>query len=160
MMVSMFRKNDELYDAIQRETDIKLLPYSDTPSLALLTQLFPVLEIKIREFSSLFGIFPFKKSLNEFMQYNDPSSLLREILLKIYAEQNSFENVPDLLFVYNVMYNSNSFNVRNECIHGRNFLSGPSLSFAMTVALFALYMIIFRINTIKENVSDILELPE
>ena len=160
MMVSIFQKNEELYTIIQSESDINLLPYSDTPSLALLTQLFPILEIKIREFSSLFGIFPFKKSLNEFMQYNGPSSLLREILLMIYAEQNRFENVPDLLFVYNVMYNSNSFNVRNECVHGRDFLSGPSLRFAMTVTLFALYMIIFRINTIKENVSDILELPE
>ena len=126
----------------------------------MLTQLFPVLEIKIREFSSLFGIFPFKKTVSEFMQYNDPSSLLREILSRIYEEQGSFENVPDLLFVYNVMYNSNSFNVRNECVHGRNFLRGSSLEFAMTVTLFAIYMIVFRINTIKENISDIVEAPE
>ena len=158
-MASLLQRNEDLYNTIQEETCIQLLPYSDTPCLAMLTQLFPILEIKIREFASQFGFFPFKKSLNEFMQYNDPSSLLREILQRIYEEQQSFENVPDLLFVYNVMYNSNSFNIRNECIHGRDFLSGSSLKFAMTVTLLSLHMIIFRINTIRDNVSDILELP-
>lgn len=158
-MVSFFNRQKDLYSIIQAQTDIELLPFSEELTLGMLTQLFPILEIKIREFSTLFGIFPFKKNLENFMQYNDPSSLLREILLKIYDEQGSFENVPDLLFVYNIMYNSNSLNVRNECIHGRDYLFGNSLKFAMTATLFALYMIIFRINTIRENVSDILELP-
>ncbi|OUN92648.1 hypothetical protein B5F98_11335 [Pseudoflavonifractor sp. An44] len=158
--VSFFNREKDLYGIIQKETDIKLLPFSQTLTLGMLTQLFPILEIKIREFSTLFGVFPFKKKLENFMQYSDPSSLLREVLLKVYNEQGSFENVPDLLFVYNIMYNSNSLNVRNECIHGRDYLSGSSLKFAMSATLFALYMIIFRINTIKENVSDILELPQ
>ena len=158
-MVSFFNRQKDLYSIIQAQTDIELLPFSEELTLGMLTQLFPILEIKIREFSTLFGIFPFKKNLENFMQYNDPSSLLREILLKIYDEQGGFENVPDLLFVYNIMYNSNSLNVRNECIHGRDYLFGNSLKFAMTATLFALYMIIFRINTIRENVSDILELP-
>lgn len=157
-MSSFFVKTSELYNIVQAETDIELLPFSDELNLGMLTQLFPVLEIKIREFATMFGIFPFKKNLDEFMQHNDPSSLLREILLRIYDEQESFENVPDLLFVYNIMYNSNSLNVRNECIHGRDYLSGSSLKFAFTVTLFAIYMITFRINTIKDNVSDILEL--
>lgn len=160
MMVTLFRKVQELYDIVQKETSIKLMPYSEEYSLGMLTQLFPVLELKVREFAALFGIFPFKKNLDEFMQYNDPSSLLREILQQIYDEQGSFENVPDLLFVYNIMYNSNSANVRNECIHGRDYLHGESLRFAMVVTLFAIYMIAFRVNTIKENVSDILELHE
>lgn len=160
VMVSFFNREKDLYNIIKAETDIDLLPFSETFTLGMLTQLFPVLEIKIREFSTLFEIFPFKKNPENFMQYNDPSSLLREILLKIYDEQGSFENVPDLLFVYNIMYNSNSLNVRNECIHGRYYLSGNPLRFAMIATLLAIYMIIFRINTIKENVSDILELPE
>lgn len=58
------------------------------------------------------------------------------------------------------MYNSNSLNIRNECIHGRDYLKDGSLIFALKVTLFALYMIIFWINTIKANISDILELPE
>lgn len=124
----------------------------------MVTQLFPVLEIKIRELVTLFGIFPFKKNIDEFMQYNDPSSLLRELLTMIFDEQHSFENVPDLIFIYNIMYNGNSCNVRNECIHGRDYLSGDRLRFAFRATLFAIHMVEFRINTIKENVSDIMEI--
>lgn len=92
--LTLFRKEKELYNVVRTETNIELLPYTDTPSLALLTQLFPVLEIKIRELVTLFGIFPFKKKRDEFMQYNDPSSLLRELLTSLFDKQHSFENVP------------------------------------------------------------------
>lgn len=155
MMIAIFQKTEDLYNLIQSETNIELIPYCQPSSLAMVTQLFPVLEIKIQEFASLLGIFPFKKSINDFMQHCDPSSLLREILVKIFQEQESFENVPDLLFVYNIMYNSNSMNIRNDCIHGRDYLQDSSMEFALRATLFALYMIIFRINTIKDNVSDL-----
>ena len=109
----------------------------------------------VRNKNKLLGVFPFKKSKEEFMQYNDPSSLLREILGRVYEAQQSFENVSDLMFVYQMMYNGNSCNIRNECVHGRNYLAGGSLRFAFRVTLFAIYMIDFRIKTIKQNVSDI-----
>lgn len=155
--LAMFTKEEKLYNEVKKETHIDLIPYSNTISLAMLTQLFPILEIKIRELVTLFDIFPFKKNLDEFMQYNDPSSLLRELLIMIFDEQHSFENVPDLIFVYHMMYNGNSCNVRNECIHGRNYLSGGSLRFAFRATLFAIHMINFRINTIKSNISDLIE---
>ncbi len=63
--------------------------------------------------------------------------------------------MPDLLFVYHFMYNGNSLNIRNECIHGRNFLEGNQLRYAFKVTLLALYMIIFRIEAIKENVNHV-----
>lgn len=158
--LSLFIKEEELYNTVKKETEIKLLPYSNTISLALITQLFPILEMKIREMVTYFGIFPFKENVNEFMQYNDPSSLLRELLKMIFAEQHSFENVPDLIYVYNIMYNGNSFNVRNECIHGRDYLSGGSFKFAFRATLFAIHMVEFRIKTIKDNVSDIIDISE
>ena len=74
----------------------------------------------------------------------------------IFDEQHSFENVPDLVFIYNIMYNGNSYNIRNECIHGRDFLSGNRLRIAFRATLFAIHMANFRIQTIKENVSDII----
>lgn len=156
--LALFIKEEDLYNIVKKETLIELLPYSNKMSLALLTQLFPVLEIKIRELVTLFGIFPFKKNIDEFMQYNDPSSLLRELLKIVYDEQHSFENVSDLIFIYNIMYNENSCNVRNECIHGRDYLSGGGLRFAFRATLFAIHMVEFRIKTIKENVSDIIEI--
>ena len=77
------------------------------------------------------------------MQYNDPGSLLRELLIMIFTEQHSFENVPDMIFIYNIMYNGNSFNVRNECIHGRDYLSGDGLKVAFRETLFAIHMVNF-----------------
>ena len=159
-MLALFIKEEELYNVVKEEADIELLPYSNTVSLALVTQLFPVLEMKIRELVTFFGIFPFKKKVDEFMRYNDPSSLLRELLKMIFTDQHSFENVPDLIYVYNVMYNGNSFNVRNECIHGRDYLSGDRFKFAFRATLFAIHMVEFRIKTIKDNVSDIIEIGE
>ena len=156
--LGLFIKEEELYNVVKNETNIELLPYTNSTSLALVTQLFPVLEMKIRDLVTLFGIFPFKMNLDEFMQYNDPSSLLRELLMMIFKEQQSFENVPDLIYVYNIMYNGNSCNVRNECIHGRDYLSGGSFKFAFKATLFAIHMIEFRIKTIKDNVSDIMEM--
>lgn len=155
--VTMFTREKELYNFIQRGLkEIKLENYRKKITLGHLTQLFPVLEIRIRELVKLFGIFPFKKNKDEFMQYNDPSSLLRELLKQIYAEQHSFDNVPDLLYVYNIMYNSNSFNIRNECVHGRDYLEGNRLHFAFRATLMAIAMVNFRIKTIQDNVSDIL----
>ncbi|MBT9769203.1 hypothetical protein GPK74_04340 [Coprococcus catus] len=158
--MTFFIKEEKLYNEVKKECSIELLPYTNIESLALLTQLFPVLEMKIRELATLFGIFPFKKKSNEFMQYNDPSSLLRELIEMLFEEQHSFESVPDLIYVYNIMYNSNSYNVRNECIHGRDYLSGGSFRFAFRATLFAVHMIDFRIKTIRNNVSDIIELEE
>ena len=77
------------------------------------------------------------------MQYNDPGSLLRELLIMIFTEQHSFENVPDMIFIYNIMYNGNSFNVRNECINGRDYLSGDGLKVAFRATLFAIHMVNF-----------------
>lgn len=158
MMVSLFIYEQDLYEQIQLNIGDKLMPYAPNVKLGMVTQLFPILEIKIRELATLFGVFPFKKNTKEFMQNNDPSSLLREILMMIYEEQESFENVPDFLFVYHIMYNSNSFNVRNECIHGRDYLENNRLEFAFKATLLAIHMICFRIETITANQSDILQL--
>jgi len=58
------------------------------------------------------------------MKFKDPSSVLCELLKMVYNELGSFENASDLLFVYHFMYNGNSLNIRNECIHGRDYLKG------------------------------------
>ena len=78
-------------------------------------------------------------------------------LLQIYNEQKSFENVSDIMFVYNSMYNSNFLNIRNECIHGRDYLAGGKLRYAFRVTLLCIYMVMFRIDTIEEKVSDLID---
>lgn len=151
IIAALFTKEEVVYKFISEETKYELIPYEHNLKLAHLTQLFPILEIKIRELGSLTGIVPFKENLTNFMQYKDPSSVLRELLQKIYSELNGFENVPDLFFVYNFMYNGNSLNIRNECMHGRDYLSGKRLKFAFKITLLSLYIVIFRIKIIEEN---------
>lgn len=82
---ALFTKEEEVYRFISEETKYELIPYEYNLKLAHLTQLFPILEIKIRELGSLTGIVPFKENLTNFMQYKDPSSVLRELLQEIYS---------------------------------------------------------------------------
>lgn len=141
----------EIYDRISKSSPVKLIDYDYNSDiyLAHVTQLFPVLEIKIRELAILIGIFPFKEKIDEYWKYKDPSSILIEILKEAYKQTKSFESVSDILMVYNFMYNSNSLNIRNECIHGRKYLNGDSMLFAFKVTLLAIYTIMQRINVIK-----------
>lgn len=153
IILPLFYKIHELYDSVSQCSNYELIPFSNKLSLAMVTQLFPVLEVKIRELAELFGLFPFKKDQKTFMIYNDPSSLIRELITMAYKESKSLENIPDFLFIYNVMYNSNSLNIRNECIHGRNYGSGEGLHFAFIATLFSIHMVDYRINRIK-SISD------
>lgn len=149
--ISMFNLTQKLYDIVQENSNCELLPYPDKLLLGHITQLFPVLEMKIRELASMVGVNPFKEITKEFMKYKDPSSILREMLYDVYSEIQSFENMSDLLFVYNFMYNSNSLNIRNECIHGRNYIMESNREFAFKTVLLSIYMIIFRIKNIEMN---------
>ena len=108
----------------------------------------------IKKIGKIYNIFPFKEDEKHFMQSKDPSSILRLILEKAYLETQSFEVVPDLLFIYHYMYNGNSLNIRNECIHGREYLSGESMFFAFKVSLSALYMLIRRLEIIISSIEN------
>ena len=151
-----FNKTKELYDIVRKKLkdDFTLIDYEENIQLAHLTQLFPIIEIMIKKIGKIYNIFPFKEDEKHFMQSKDPSSILRLILEKAYLETQSFEVVPDLLFIYHYMYNGNSLNIRNECIHGREYLSGESMFFAFKVSLSALYMLIRRLEIIISSIEN------
>ena len=150
-VMALFNKEKELYALLEEIIGVKLIPFDEQISLGHLTQLFPLLEIEIRQLGKLFGIVPFKENVDEFMKFKDPSSILRELIEDVYEELDGFESAPDLLFVYHFMYNSNSLNIRNECIHGRDYFEADMLKFAFKVTMLALYMIRYRINSILAN---------
>lgn len=151
--ITFFNKEKELYSLLKDIMGVTLIPYDGQISLGHLTQLFPLLEIEIRRLGKMYGIVPFKESVDEFMKFKDPSSILRELIEDVYEELDDFESAPDLLFVYHFMYNGNSLNIRNECIHGRDYIEGDQLKFAFKVTLLALYMVRHRINLIQQNIS-------
>ncbi|WP_270996711.1 hypothetical protein [Listeria seeligeri] len=155
LYMEMFHEEKNLYEELQNKiTEHPLQTYSDDLILGHVTQLFPILEKQIRKLAKMLNIFPYKESEKEFMLCKDPSSILREILLDVYKELGNYENVEDLLFMYNFMYNSNSLNIRNECIHGRKYTLGNELRFAFKVTLCALAMIIKRIEIIRTSITD------
>lgn len=141
-------KLDELYGEIIKISPVDLLPFGEL-TIGHVAQLFPVLEIKIRELGTLGGIFPFKE--NDFMKYKDPSSILTTILAGVYNEIKDFGPVNDIFFVYNVLFNSNSLNLRNEFIHGRQYIEKYNLSFAFKIVLISIYLIQKRIDNIIQN---------
>lgn len=148
---AIFNREKEVYNNISKNATIKLIEFNNELYLAHLTQLFPVLEIKIRELGILIGIYPFKEKTDEFWKYKDPSGILIEILSGVYNEIQDFGIVGDILMVYNFMYNSNSLNIRNECIHGRKYISDNSMQFAFKVTLLAISIIMQRIELITKE---------
>lgn len=153
IFITMFNREEDLYSLLEELLDRSLIPYEKNVSLGHLTQLFPLLEIEIRRLGKMFGIVPFKENREEYFKFKDPSSILRELIDKIYQESDNFESVPELLFVYHFMYNSNSYNIRNECVHGRDYIEGYRLRFGFKVTLLALYMIVYRISLIQSAIS-------
>lgn len=151
--VAIFNSEKKLYKSISEQAPFKMLPFQTQIDVGHVSQLFPLLEMKIRELAYLLGIVPFKEDVNEFMKYKDPSTLLRIMLKDAYGITNSFERVSDLLFVYNFMYNGNSFNIRNEFIHGREYIEDGGLKFAFKTTLLSIYMIDFRIKCIREQLQ-------
>lgn len=148
-----FHKIKELYEMLieQLGNEYNLIAFDENVTIAHLMQLFPILEIKIKELGTLYNIFPYKEDEKHFMESKDPSSILRVLLNEVYTETHGFEVAPDILFVYNFMYNGNSLNIRNECAHGRDYLSGSRLVFAFKVTLASLLMVMKRMEIILKG---------
>ena len=158
--VAMFHSEKELYKLICAKAQYRMLPFPTKIGVGDVSQLFPMLEMKIRELAYLFGIVPFKEDVKEFMKYKDPSTLLRIMLKDAYEITDSFERVSDLLFVYNFMYNGTSFNIRNELVHGREYIEEGGLKFAFKTTLLSIYMIDFRIRCIHEQLQAYKDVEE
>lgn len=154
VIATIFNLDKELYNKLEKSLYVALIPYENDVLLGHITQLFPLLEDKIRSLGRFFGIVPFKENKREFIKYKDPSSILREIIKMVYEKFENLESVSDLLFVYHFMYNSNSLNIRNECIHGRDYIEGERLKLGFKITILSLYMIMYRIELIEKNVVE------
>ena len=149
--ISLLTNEFDLYKSVENCSDIKMIEYCSELRLAHVTQLFPLLEMKLRDLARNEGYFPFKKDNMEFMQYNDPSSILREIIIGSCKDLHGFDPVPDLYFIYNCMYNANAINIRNEVIHGRGFISQNGLHYALRITLLCILMVEQRLQIIFHN---------
>ena len=119
-----------------------------TIGLSLKDTLFELTGIQDEETAQKFTQY-FKEKADEFLHMKDASSVLQHILMDAYSETNDFLNVVDFFFVYQSMYNGNCLNIRNECAHGREYISSDSLVFGFKVTLICLKLILDRIDQIK-----------
>ena len=157
MLAATLMQEEKMYNRIAEKSEYTLIMYDENLKLAHITQLFPILEKVIRKLAITIGYVPFKENKSEFMKYKDSSSILREIISDIFSVSKSFENVPDLFMAYNFMYNGNSLNIRNECIHGRNYLSGRSLRFGFRITMIIINMLYQRLEIIEANEKEVYE---
>ncbi|MGN1222850.1 MAG: hypothetical protein ACI4T1_01820 [Christensenellales bacterium] len=153
---SLFNEWRALYDNIRKSIkEYQFLDINeDKVLLGHVTQLFPIIENKIRKLGTFFGIAPFKEDEKEFIQSKEPSSILIRLLQQYYNGTHNFVGVSDLLFTYYALYNNNSLNIRNECVHGNSYQTGDDLLFAFKVTLVCLKMILNRIEKIENQISS------
>lgn len=155
MYFCLFSDDRKLYNKVVKENEEYLfLKYSKTPTLAHLTQLFPVLESKIREIGEWFGITPIREDLKHFRKLKEPTNILKRIISIIYDETQSLEQAADFIFIFFCMFAENGLSIRNNCIHGVAYNKNQNeINLAFKITLFCLNLIEYRLDVIKNNIS-------
>lgn len=154
ILIEIFDEIESLYTVVcEQNPDYDFLPFDSEVKLAHLTQLFPVLENKIREFGELFGIVPVCEDIDICHRLKEPDTVLKLIISQIYDMGGDISDAPDLFFIHFCMFGENGLNIRNACIHGNGYCHGSQISFAFKVTLIALYMIGWRLEVVLGNMK-------
>lgn len=156
MEISTALLNDitELYTAVvQQNPEYVFLEYPDSLTLGHLTQFFPILENKIRDFGEMCGIVPICEDPELCHRLKEPDVILNMVLKQIQEMGGTIADAPDLFFIHFCMFGENGLNIRNDCIHGNDYLSSNRMLFAFKVTLISLYMIGWRIDMILSNIQ-------
>lgn len=136
----------------------ELLPNpGNRPTLGHLTQLFPILENTIRNIGEMFSIVPFQANRDSFNKLREVSGVLADLIGSVRELTGTIQGCGEFLFVYLVMYSSNGYNIRNDCIHGRQYQGSADVAFAYRLTVICTYMMLKRLQgleTIVENEVD------
>lgn len=154
LQISLALINDiqPLYRAVaEQNSEYVFLEYSEELKLGHLTQLFPILENKIRKFGEMFGIVPIRENLNESHRLKEPDTVLKLIIQYVIDMGGNLVDVSDMYYIHFCMFGENGMNVRNECIHGLDYCQGNRLKIGVKVALLSLYMIGWRMQVVLDN---------
>ncbi len=150
-----FLKNVEpMYEEVKGQNPTyEFIELIETPTLAHLTQLFPILENKIRSLGEIFGIVPVCESEDKYHRLKEPDSILKSIISIVYEMEGSLEIVSDLFFVHFCMYGENGMNIRNDCIHGNGYYTNSQILLAFKITLISLYTLGKRYQMILDNLE-------
>lgn len=150
--MALINEITSLYDAVQQQNpNCEFVKLEDKVLLAHVTQLFPLLENKIREFGEMCGIVPVCESEDKCHRLKEPDSVLNSIISDADKMEVPLSTVADLFFIHFCMYGENGFNIRNDCIHGNGYWNEEQILFAFKVTLFCLYSIGSRCDAVLEN---------
>lgn len=149
----LFINTEKLYHSIcDNNPRYTFIEFSDKPTLAHLTQLFPVLENKIREIGEVFGISPICEKKDKYSKLKEPSPILSKIIKLCYDETGKLSYAGDFLFIHFSMFAENGLNIRNECVHGNNYSTKDSnINFAFKITLFCLHLLDYRLELIRNT---------
>ena len=80
-----------------------------------------------------------------------PTSILTEIIKNIYEMTGSLINAADFFFIHFCMYGENGLNIRNECVHGKNYLKSNEITIAFKITLLCIHMIDNRFKMFSKD---------
>ena len=133
----------------------ELLPNpGNRPTLGHLTQLFPILENTIRNIGEMFSIVPFQANRDSFYKLREVSGVLADLIGSVRELTGTIQGCGEFLFVYLVMYSSNGYNIRNDCIHGRQYQGSADVAFAYRLTVICTYMMLKRLQGLEAIVEN------
>ena len=141
-----------VYDEIVRNApkQYEFLPNPGAkPTLGHLTQLFPLLENLIRDIGEFFDIVPFQADKMSFNKLKEVSGVLSDLIGNVRGLTGTIQGCSEFVFVYYVMYSSNGFNVRNDCIHGHRYQDPADVALAYRLTVICTYMMMKRLQSLE-----------
>ncbi len=136
---------------VAQNPEYGFIEFSETPMLGHLTQLFPILENKIRYLGELLYIVPICESEDKCHRLKEPDGILKTIISYAYEHGDSLSVVADLFFVHFCMFGENGLNIRNDCVHGNGFNKPEEILLAFKITLLCLHIIDSRCQSILAN---------
>ena len=153
--IHLLNNVEPLYSAVvDQNSEYQFIEYSNEPLLAHITQLFPILENKIRLLGEMLNIVPVCEKEELSHRLKEPHSIINIILNEVSTLTDSISNAADLFFIHFCMFGENGLNIRNDCIHGNGYQNKEQLRFAFKVTLICLYLVGCRCQSIIENMED------
>ncbi len=153
--MSLLKNVEPMYEEVKSQNpSYEFIDIEDTPTLAHLTQLFPILENKIRNLGEIFSIVPVCESEDKCHRLKEPDSILKSIISIVYEMEGNLEIVSDLFFVHFCMYGENGMNIRNDCIHGNGYYTKNQILLAFKITLVSLYTLGKRYQLILDNLKS------
>lgn len=151
--VFFFEDHEKIYNTIKQDfSEYNLIEFSSIPCLAHLSQLFPILENRIRDYGEVCGIVPVNLKSGYWDKLKSPTSILTEIIKNIYEMTGSLVNAADFFFIYFCMYGENGLNIRNECVHGKNYIKSNEITYAFKITLLCIHMIDNRFKMFRKDI--------